>query len=115
MALVLIIDPSIDSLIHLVDIFQTNGFECRLASSWKMALEHLLIETFEAILCEFSIDDEDALWFIRHLETLKITSRYLIMSDNELVKKKISDQGFDLLFCLKPLDWDVLFEAINHH
>ena len=114
MALVLVIDQSFDSLVHLADLFQTNGHECRLASSWKMALEHLLIEAFDFILCEYCIDGEDAFWFMRHLETLKISAHYLVMSDDISVKDKILAEGFQVGFCLKPVVWDDLYIQINH-
>ena len=114
MALVLIIDKSFDSLVHLSHLFQTNGHECRLASSWKMALEHLLIEAFDIIVCEYCIDGEDAFWFMRHLETLKISAHYLVMSDDISVKDKILAEGFQVGFCLKPVVWDDLFIQINH-
>ena len=113
MALILVIDQSFDSLVHLADLFHTNKHECRLASSWKMALEHLLIEKFDIILCEYSIDGEDAFWFIRHLETLKISSQYLIMSDDVRVKKKISEDRVKAGFCLKPIHSTDLFAQMN--
>ena len=114
MALVLVIDQSFDSLVHLADLFHANGHECRLASSWKMALEHLLIEVFDIIVCEFCIDEEDAFLFMRHLETLKISAQYLIMSDDISVKNKILAQGFQVGFCLKPVNWDELCGAITY-
>jgi len=114
MALILVIDQSFDSLIHLADLFNTNGLECRLASSWKMALEHLLIEKFDIILCEYSIDGEDAFWFIRHLATLKISSQYLIMSDELSLKTKILQTGIHAGFCLRPIDSDDLLVQINN-
>ena len=114
MALVLVIDQSFDSLVHLAELFQTNGHECRLASSWKMALEHLLIEAFDFILCDYCIDGEDVFWFIRHLETLKISSPYVVMSDDVGIKKKILMDGFEVGFCLKPVVWDDLYSQINH-
>ena len=113
MALVLVIDQSFDSLVHLADLFQANGHECRLASSWKMALEQLLIEKFDIILCEYCIDGEGAFKFIRHLETLKISSQYLIMSHDILVKNKIPAEGFEVGFCLKPVIWDDLWGKIQ--
>ncbi len=114
MALVLVIDQSFDSLSHLADLFETKGFDCRLATSWKMALEHLLIESFDLILCDYCIDGEDAFWFLRHLETLKISSHYLVMSDDIRVKKKIPVDGFKVGFCLKPVNWHDLIGQINY-
>jgi DNA-binding NtrC family response regulator len=113
MALILVIDQSFDSLAHLADLIHTNGHECRLACSWKMALEHLLIERFDVILCEYSIDGEDAFWFIRHLETLEILSHYIIISDDVRVKKMISQQGLPAGFCLKPIHSDDLLGQMN--
>ena len=113
MALILVIDQSFDSLVHLADLFHTNGHECRLASSWKMALEHLLIEKFDIILCEYLIDGEDAFWFLRHLETLNISSQYLVMSDDVRVKKMISQEGLSAGFCLKPIHSDELLAQMN--
>jgi DNA-binding NtrC family response regulator len=114
MALVLIIDQSFDSLVHLADLFQANGYECRLASSWKMALDHLLIEAFDIIVCEYCIDGEDAFWFVRHLKTLKISSQYLVVSDDISVKNKIPVERLEVSFCLKPVNWDELCGAINY-
>jgi DNA-binding NtrC family response regulator len=113
MAFVLVVDQSFESLVYLSNLLHTNGHECRLASSWKMALEHLLIEKFDIILCEYSIDGEDAFWFIRHLETLKTTSRFIIMSDDVRVKKKISEDRVKAGFCLKPIHSTDLFAQIN--
>ncbi len=113
MAFVLVVDQSFESLVYLSNLLHTNGHECRLASSWKMALEHLLIEKFDIILCEHCIDGDDAFWFMRHLETLKISSQYLIMSDDVRVKKKISQEGIEAGFCLKPIQWDDLLEQLN--
>ena len=113
MALILVIDQSFDSLVHLADLFHTNGHECRLASSWKMALEHLLIERFDTILCEYTIDGEDAFWFIRHLETLKISSQYLIMSYDVRVKKMISQERVKAGFCLKPIQLTEFLGQVN--
>ena len=109
MALVLVIDQSFDSLVYLSELFETKGIECRLATSWKMALEHLLIESFDFILCEHCMDEGDAFWFLRHLKALKTSSRYIVMSDDMRIKKKIPLENFTIGFCSKPICWDDLW------
>ncbi len=113
MALILIVDDSLDSLVSLSDLIQTNGHQCRISASWKAALDQLFIESFDIIICEYVMEEGNALWFWDHLKSLQISSQFHIMSEDAQLKDKVFLTNPLISFCLKPVQWDDLSRTLN--
>ena len=80
MPLILVVDDSMDDLLFLEEFLTTSGYECRLANSGHMALEHLKIEKFDLVISDYQMDDGDGLWLIDEIKKNKIMTKVILLS-----------------------------------
>ncbi len=106
MPLILVVDDSMNDLLFLEEFLTTSGFECRLANSGEMALEHLKIEKFDLVISDFQMDDGDGLWLIDEIKKIKIMTKVILLSTELLT--------FGDGFSPKPIDLNHLKQQISH-
>jgi DNA-binding NtrC family response regulator len=105
MALILIIDDSVESLTSLSEYVHSLGHDCRLATSWKMALEIMMMESFDLMICNHDLEDGNGIWFLTHLNSLNMYPKSLILSNHIHVKESLPSENGLIGFCLKPFAW----------
>ena len=108
MSRILVVDDSEDDLILMTEYLLDLGHKCKLASSGKMALEIISIESFDLVITDFRMGDGDGLWLISKLKDQGVSLNCLLVtSDSEYTEEFFTRNGASG-FCRKPILWNHL-------
>lgn len=105
LAIILLVDDSLDDLLFLEEFLVSMKCECRLANSGKMAIDHLKIEKFDLIISDYQMDHGDGLWLFDQLKNLNIVTPFILVSSEPI-------NGGDA-FSQKPIDLKRLEQQIR--
>src|SRR5687767_6836035 len=111
---ILVIDDD-QSLCSLLQRFLTkNGFEVEVAYSANAGIAKFKEKSYDAVLCDYRLDDNDAAYVLEALKVLRIGTRFIVITGYTDIKTAVTllkNGAYD--YVSKPLLPDELLMLIN--
>lgn len=104
MALILAVDDSLDDLVLLQEFLLTLGFNCRLASSGKMAMDLFEREKFDLVISDYQMPDGDGIWLLNQVKQNSQDTRFILTTAELSLEEKHFHQHRPCGLFYKPLD-----------
>jgi two-component system, NtrC family, response regulator HydG len=102
MALILLVDDSLDNLICLEEFLSKLNHACRLATSGQMAMKLMDQEHFDLIISDYEMEDGDGLWLLQELKKNHQSPKCIIVTGNTEHSSAFFMQLGAAAYCLRP-------------
>jgi response regulator RpfG family c-di-GMP phosphodiesterase len=109
---ILIVDDDAEVREMLRDVFRSDGYQCRLATNGREALEAFAIERPPLTVTDLRMPVMDGIEFVKHAHALDPEAMVLVLTgagDVKTAVETLTGGAYD--FILKPVSADALLEA----
>ncbi len=113
MALILVVDDSVDNLMVMEEFLHGLEHGCRLATSGEMAMELLAQETFALIITDFQMEKGDGLWLLRKLKEFVGAPQCIMVTNDPRYDCEYFLNNGAIAHFSRPIIWEKLKHEIN--